>query len=233
VAFDPGCPELMISSEPLDLARFNAIVIGCGLGFSEKARERFAQVLATEASVIIDADALTWLARDEELKAMVLARKGQTVITPHPKEAAAILKTDVDTVNADRVLSARELALETGAIAVLKGTGTVVSLRSSRAWINPTGSACLATAGTGDVLSGMLGAFFAQGFDMVSATLAAVWLHGEAVRARNTGVLASDVIIRAAHALEVMRWGGEPAEFTDPYEKAEYELEDDEADAEE
>lgn len=105
----------------------------------------------------------------------------------------------------DRVAAARELAVQTGAIVVLKGPGTVTTLRSSRAWINPTGSAMLATAGTGDVLAGMIGAMFAQKFDMVEATLSAVWLHGRAVEGIEAGVTASSVARLAADLLDRMR----------------------------
>ena len=226
-SFDPMCPELMVTDEPVDLSQADAIVIGCGLGFSDKAKERFKAAIAAKCPLIIDADALTLMSQDLELEDAVLSRKQHTVITPHPGEAARILKRSVEEIQADRVTSAIELSLQTGAISVLKGTGTVVALRSSRTWINPTGNACLATAGSGDVLAGMLGAFFAQRFDLVSATLGAVWLHGESVRARNTGILASDIYERSARALEVLRWGGNPDDLIDPYDEGEFELDED------
>ena len=171
--------------------------------------------------------ALTMISEDQSLEDEVLARKAHTVITPHPGEAARMLHRDVKSIQADRVTSARELSLQTGAITVLKGTGTVVTLRSSRSWINPTGNACLATAGSGDVLAGMIGSFFAQKFDLVSATLGAVWLHGEAVRARNTGIVAMDICDRAARALEILRWGGNPDDLVDPYDESEFILDED------
>ena len=87
----------------------------------------------------------------------------------------------------------------------MKGAGSVITLRSSRTWINPTGNAMLATAGSGDVLSGMLGAFFAQGYDLVSATLAAVYLHGKASEEYAAGFTASDIAPAAAAALNTMR----------------------------
>ena len=84
-------------------------------------------------------------------------------------------------------------------------SGSVITLRSSRTWINPTGNAMLATAGSGDVLSGMLGAFFAQGYDLVSATLAAVYLHGKASEEYAAGFTASDIAPAAAAILNTMR----------------------------
>ena len=73
----------------------------------------------------------------------------------------------------------------------------------------------------------MIASFFAQKFDMVSATLGAVWLHGEAVRARNTGIVAMDVAERAARALEILRWGGNPDDLIDPYDESEFVLDED------
>ena len=226
-SFDPMCPELMVTDEPVDLSTADAIVIGCGMGFSEEAKARLIAAIETNVPVIIDADALTMIANDQELEDMGLSRRQHTVLTPHPGEAARILKRTIAEIQADRLTTAREISIQTGAITVLKGTGTVVSLRSSRAWVNPTGNACLATAGAGDVLAGMIGSFFAQKFDMVSATLGGVWLHGESVRARNSGILASDIIDRAARAMEVLRWGGNPDDMVDPYEEGEFELDED------
>ena len=225
--YDPAQPELMITDEPVDFNDFDVIVIGCGMGMSEKAKERLLTAVRTNVPLIIDADALTMISQDQSLEDEVLARKAHTVITPHPGEAARMLHRDVKSIQDDRVTSARELSLQTGAITVLKGTGTVVTMRSSRSWINPTGNACLATAGSGDVLAGMIGAFFAQKFDIVSATLGAVWLHGEAVRARNTGIVAMDICERAARALEILRWGGNPDDLVDPYDESEFILDED------
>ena len=225
--YDPMQPELMITDEPVDFSDADAIVIGCGMGFSQKAKDRLIAAVRSNVPLIIDADALTMISEDQSLEDEVLARKAHTVITPHPGEAARMLHRDVKSIQADRVTSARELSLQTGAITVLKGTGTVVTLRSSRSWINPTGNACLATAGSGDVLAGMIGSFFAQKFDLVSATLGAVWLHGEAVRARNTGIVAMDICDRAARALEILRWGGNPDDLVDPYDESEFILDED------
>ena len=219
-AYDPLQPELMITNDEVDLSTADVIVIGCGMGFSERAKKRLSDAIDTNVPIIIDADALTLISEDQSLEDRLLERRAHTVMTPHPGEAARLLHREVKEIQADRVTSARELSLQTGAIVVLKGTGTVVSLRSSRTWINPTGNACLATAGSGDVLAGMIGALFAQKFDMVSATLGAVWLHGESVRARNTGIVAMDIADRAARALVILRWGGNPDDLIDPYDES-------------
>lgn len=210
-SLDPCCPELMVTHNSFDLTSTSCNIVGCGIGFSDKARSRIEAALDAPVPLILDADALRILADNPEMQEKILGRTAHTVITPHPGEAAAILKRSTAEINADRLACARELALQTGAISVLKGIGTVIALRSSRTWINPTGNACLATAGSGDVLSGLLGGIFAQGFDMVAATLGAVWLHGAAVEGRLAGVLAGDVGRAAAQKLEAMRRENIPA----------------------
>ena len=203
-AFDPLQPELMVTDKA-DLSLADTIVVGCGMGFSEKAKQRFKDAIACNVPLIIDADALRMLAEAQALQDSVLARKAHTVITPHPGEAAAIIHSTVEKVNADRINASRELAVQTGCVSILKGAGSVVSLRSSRTWINPTGNAMLATAGSGDVLAGMLAAMFAQKYDLVSATLSAVWLHGEAVKNRAAGVTAGTIAKNAAERVEGLR----------------------------
>lgn len=204
-AFDTIYPELMVSAGEIDLTQTDCNVVGCGMGFSAKARKRLEDAIASPVPLIVDADALRMIADDVTLQDKLLARKAHTVITPHPGEAAAIIHSTVEKVQADRIGAARELAVQTGAISILKGAGSVVTLRSSRTWINPMGNAMLATAGSGDVLSGMLGAFFAQGLDLVTSTLAAVWLHGKAVEEYAAGVTASDIAPAAAQILNTMR----------------------------
>lgn len=204
-AFDTIYPELMVSAGEIDLTQTDCNVVGCGMGFSAKARKRLEDAIASPVPLIVDADALRMIADDVTLQDKLLARKAHTVITPHPGEAAAIIHSTVEKVQADRIGAARELAVQTGAISILKGAGSVVTLRSSRTWINPTGNAMLATAGSGDVLSGMLGAFFAQGLDLVTSTLAAVWLHGKTVEEYAAGVTASDIAPAAAQILNTMR----------------------------
>jgi len=204
-AVDILAPELMFASTPVDLTATNCNVVGCGLGFSAKARKRFEDAIEADVPLVIDADSLRMLAADVKLQDAVLARRAHTVLTPHPAEAASLLRRPLEKVVSDRIGAARELAIQTGAITVLKGAGTVIALRSSRTWINPSANGVLATAGAGDVLSGMLGAFFAQDFDLVTATLAAVWLHGEGVSSRLAGVTASDIAPAAATLFEQLR----------------------------
>ena len=186
-------PEIMFATKPVNLEDFDAIVLGCGLGTSAEAKARVIEALNCQKPLILDADALNIIAADIKLQDMVLARHAPTVLTPHPGEAARLLRRDTAGVTADRVAACRELAVQTGAIVVLKGAGTVISMRSSRTWINPTGSPMLATGGSGDVLAGMIGAMFAQGYDMVESVLAAVYFHGLSAEGLEAGFTAGEI----------------------------------------
>ena len=186
-------PEIMFATKPVNLEDFDAIVLGCGLGTSAEAKARVIEALNCQKPLILDADALNIIAADIKLQDMVLARRAPTVLTPHPGEAARLLRRDTAGVTADRVAACRELAVQTGAIVVLKGAGTVISMRSSRTWSNPTGSPMLATGGSGDVLAGMIGAMFAQGYDMVESVLAAVYFHGLSAEGLEAGFTAGEI----------------------------------------
>lgn len=186
-------PEIMFATKPVNLEDFDAIVLGCGLGTSAEAKARVIEALNCQKPLILDADAFNIIAADIKLQDMVLARRAPTVLTPHPGEAARLLRRDTAGVTADRVAACRELAVQTGAIVVLKGAGTVISMRSSRTWINPTGSPMLATGGSGDVLAGMIGAMFAQGYDMVESVLAAVYFHGLSAEGLEAGFTAGEI----------------------------------------
>ena len=134
-------------------------------------------------------------------------RKPPAIITPHPLEAARLLKTDAVSIQQDRIGSAKALARKFNAIAVLKGSGTIIAKPDGQFAVNPTGNPGLATAGTGDVLTGMTGAFLAQGWRPFEAALGAVWLHGKAADsiAENlkgfTGILAGELAPAAREIL--------------------------------
>jgi hydroxyethylthiazole kinase-like uncharacterized protein yjeF len=215
LSVDPGCPELMIRS--LDrLPPVEAAVIGCGLGTSEAARRALRQALGQDTPVVLDADALNLIAADERLRQALIAREAPSVLTPHPAEAGRLLAgVPAIHVIADRIAAAFLLAQQLRSAVVLKGAGTVIVDRPKdreRYWINPTGGPALATAGTGDALSGMIGALIAQRFDTLTSTLAAVWLHGRAAQGHGAdiGLLASEVPLLAVRELARLR-GGEPS----------------------
>jgi len=205
---DPVQPELMFRPHA-SIPDPECVVVGCGLGVDGAARSAFAWSLARPRGLVIDADALNLLAAEPALQTALRGRAAPSVLTPHPLEAARLLKIPAHDVQRDRLGAARTLAVESRAIVVLKGAGTVIAAPDGRTAINPTGSAALATAGTGDVLAGMLGALLAQGFDAWQSVVAAAWLHGAAVRgAGDVGLVAGDLAPRAAAALQALREGG-------------------------
>jgi hydroxyethylthiazole kinase-like uncharacterized protein yjeF len=202
---DPVQPELMFRPYA-SLGEVECTVAGCGLGTDAAARTALAWALARPHALVVDADGLNLLAADANLRPALQQRTAASVLTPHPLEAARLLGIAPHDVQADRVGAARRLARELDAIVVLKGAGSVIAEPGGRAAINPTGSAALATAGTGDVLAGLLGALLAQRFDPWQCALAAVWLHGAAVAGLgDVGVVAGDVAPRAAEALRALR----------------------------
>ena len=184
---DPLMPEaMMASAAELINSDCHALVIGCGLGVSGAAVRVLKSALKREVAVVIDADALNLIAQSAELATLVQRRKSPTVITPHPAEAARLLGCSTADVQLDRYKAAHDLARGYRCIAVLKGAGTVIS-DGTETTVNGTGNPLLATAGTGDVLAGMIGALLAQGNDAATAARLGVCMHGaaaDALRAR-------------------------------------------------
>lgn len=204
---DPHAPELMLRNLPQMDAPGSIAVVGCGLGVDSMGRAALAAALSRSEPCVIDADALNLIASDPRLRDQARSRTaGTTVLTPHPLEAARLLGTTGAAVQADRLQAARALARAFNAWIVLKGAGTIIS-GEHRTWVNPTGSAALATAGSGDVLAGIIGALLAQSMDARCATLAAVWLHGRAADdfGADVGLVADEIAPRAAAALARVR----------------------------
>ena len=130
-----------------------------------------------QKSLVIDADGLNALVGALHL----LPKRGrEVVLTPHPGEAARLLNTTTDAVQQNRLGAARELARQTKATVVLKGARTVVATPAGEVWINPTGNPGMATGGMGDVLTGMIAGFIAEGVPPLRAAIAATYLHGYA-----------------------------------------------------
>lgn len=206
---DPVAPELMFSSTPLDFSRFTAAVIGPGLGQSAAAKARLEAALASNIPLVLDADALNLIAGDKALLTTLLHHTVATVLTPHEAEGARLLKVTPQIIQSDRVNAVRDIALQTGAITVLKGPGTLIAMRSSRTWLSPYATASLATAGSGDVLSGMIASFLGQRYDTVESVLGAVMLHGYAGKERVAGLTASEITSLAVEPLETYRRANE------------------------
>jgi len=162
------------------LDRFNAVVIGPGLGTDGGAQALVRHVLENfRGRIVLDADGLNTLA---ELRSDGYRIRDEIalVITPHPGEAARLLDWTVAEVQRDRSAAVKSLAARYNAIAVLKGAGTLVCDAQPVPWLNLTGNPGMASAGMGDVLAGMIGALLAQGLDPMLAVKLAVWAHGTA-----------------------------------------------------
>ena len=176
---DPQQPELMLRR--FAALELQGLTVVCGCGGGEAVGSVLRDVITHAARLVLDADALNLIARDAALHALVVARgqHGQpTVLTPHPLEAARLLGLTTAEVQADRLDAAQQLAAQFNCVAVLKGSGTVVSAADRVPAINPTGNGLLATAGTGDVLAGMVGARLAAGASALRAASEAVYAHG-------------------------------------------------------
>lgn len=178
--YDSAQPELMCRlARDLDLST-RTLVVGPGLGTSPAAIDALTRALNTTRPLVLDADALNLIAANPGLQQMLPARNGMAVMTPHPLEAARLLGTTSAAIQADRLAAARKIADRFGAVAILKGSGTVIARPDGTVVINTTGNPGLATAGTGDVLAGICGALLAQRWPQWEAALAATWLHGHA-----------------------------------------------------
>ena len=193
-----GRPELMVAAvtSPAELApllaRATAVAIGPGLGQAPWGQELLSPVLASGKPLVLDADALNWLARAR-------IRREDWVLTPHPGEAARLLSCSPAEVQADRFNAAHRLRDEFGGTLVLKGAGTLVMGAGRRPLgVCSQGNPGMASGGSGDVLTGMVAAFLARGLVAEDAAEVAVCLHAAAgdaaARAGEQGMLASDLI---------------------------------------
>lgn len=199
-------PEVVVTGLPddgagvLDAGRVQAWVIGPGIGTDDVAESLVQQVLSADVPVIADADALTVIGRNKQLLAR---RAAPTVLTPHAGELARLLGLD-DAARADiearRLHYARTAAADLGVTVLLKGSTTVVCTPVGLTRVNPTGTPWLASAGSGDVLSGMTGALLASGLSAIDAASCAAYLHGSAARyaasvhGTDAPIVAEDVI---------------------------------------
>jgi ADP-dependent NAD(P)H-hydrate dehydratase / NAD(P)H-hydrate epimerase len=180
--------------------RVQAWAAGPGVGTDAIAQGLLAEVLASDLPVLVDADGLTVLSERPEL----LPRRAPTLITPHAGELARLLRADRADIEARRLHYARLAAAQLGVTVLLKGSTTVIARPSDAepVLVNSTGSSWLATAGSGDVLSGLAGGLLAQGVEPAFAAAAAAYLHGLAARlaARDAPIGASDLFgaVRAA-----------------------------------
>jgi hydroxyethylthiazole kinase-like uncharacterized protein yjeF len=198
-------PEAIVTSgRPADAGRVQAWVAGPGMGTDDDARSVLAEVLATDLPVVVDADGLTLVAGQPEL---VRERTAPTVLTPHDREFARVFGGEV---GADRVGAARRGAAALGCTVLLKGDATVVAGSEGDAYVNGTGTSWLATAGTGDVLAGILGALLATGLPAVEAAAVAAHVHGRAgqLAAERGPLIAGDLVRVLPDTVGRLRRGG-------------------------
>jgi NAD(P)H-hydrate epimerase len=204
----PLVPEAMVwgISEPealqplLEGASF--CIIGPGLGESSWAKKLFLAAISSQLPMVIDASALRLLAQYPQLD-------DNWILTPHPGEAASLLACSNQEIQDDRLQSATLIQQKYGGIIVLKGVGTVIQTFEKNAFICPKGNPGMASAGMGDVLSGIIAGLCAQGVSLSEAAMLGVWLHAEAAdtiarEQGERGLLASDLLNRLPKILNQM-----------------------------
>jgi ADP-dependent NAD(P)H-hydrate dehydratase / NAD(P)H-hydrate epimerase len=179
--------------------RFNAVAIGPGAGVGEHTREMALTALAGPRSVVLDADALTSFADHAEGLFAALGKNRNAVLTPHSGEFHRLFDKSLENdpaAAASKLAAARAAAAIAGAVVVYKGADTVIAAPDGRAAINANAPPWLATAGTGDVLAGLITGLLAQGMPSFKAAAAAVWIHGEAAAAAGPGMISEDLAPR-------------------------------------
>jgi hydroxyethylthiazole kinase-like uncharacterized protein yjeF len=188
-------PDVLVSETVTLAGRVQAWTVGPGLGTDQHAVASLEAVLSQDVPVLVDADGLNLLVSRREL---LEARSAPTVLTPHDREFARLFGE----VGPDRVGAARRAAASCGAVVLLKGFATVIATPDGRCLVNPTGHPSLATAGSGDVLSGFIGSLLAAGLHPLDAAAVGAYLHGRAARsaAEHGPVTADDLIPRLRHS---------------------------------
>ena len=190
----PGWEDLL-AADP----RRNALVLGPAAGVGDETRERVAAALAAGRHAVLDADALTSFGGDAAALAALVAGRGGgaergVVLTPHDGEFASLFRGMPEVLRpASKLERTRAAASAMGAVVVLKGADTVIAAPDGRAAVNANGTPWLATAGSGDVLAGVIGGLLAQSVPAYEAAAAAVWMHAAAGSALGPGLIAEDL----------------------------------------
>ena len=201
IGVDFSTPELMFAP-PGRLAvdaNLTVLAIGPGLGQSRLAVELMELALRQPVALVIDADGLNCLSQRDDLTKACAMRTAPTLLTPHAGEAARLLETSINEIQANREQAARDLAVRFNAQVVLKGAGSVLAGPDGSTSINETGNPALSAPGMGDVLTGMLAAFLAR-LEPWEALQRSVWLHGQAAddavaqHHRQEGLTATELI---------------------------------------
>jgi NAD(P)H-hydrate epimerase len=200
----PETDEISISSEAVkvlkpEIPKVSAVILGPGLSQNDDTVKFVQQILPVIAEsgkgCIVDADGLNSISQDTS---EFPKSAGNFVLTPHPKELSRLMQKSVEDIQKDRIASVKEAADKFGCAVVLKGSRTVVASEDGTVFINPTGNSGMATAGAGDVLSGIIGGLLAQGMKPFEAAVAGVYIHGvagdiAAAELGETGIIAGDI----------------------------------------
>lgn len=181
-AVDPGHPELMLHSWRQLPERVSVLALGPGLGTGAEAAALLHAALGQALPAVLDADALNLIAANADLQTALRDRTAISVLTPHPAEAGRLLGCDTAQVQRDRLAAALELATRYQATVVLKGCGSIIATSDGQRFINQSGNAGMASAGMGDVLTGIISGLLAQDWPAQEALIAAVHLHGAAAQ---------------------------------------------------
>jgi len=181
-ALDMQMAELMVdkASAVLKSAKTDILVVGCGMGTSLAAHKLLYNALRLDVATVLDADALNILSLRPDLRSMLVSRKAPVIVTPHPGEAARLLASSIEDIQANRSNAASSLSKRFHCNAVLKGKDSICATSDGKLHINKTGNPSMSSAGMGDVLSGIIAAFLAQGLSADQALLLGVHLHGAA-----------------------------------------------------
>lgn len=203
---DPVQPELMLrtADEVLKLGHLSCLAVGPGLGQMPDAAFYLGVALESPLPLVLDADALNLVAMDTRLAALLDKRKTPALLTPHPAEAARLLAITTREVQDDRIEAARTLAGRYGSLVALKGAGTVCAAPDGTWHVNTSGNPGMASAGMGDILTGMIAALLAQGTEPRTALHAGVHLHGAAAD-RAVATHSGPIGLTATETIEVAR----------------------------
>lgn len=177
----PEVMSLAVEKSFFSKTESGVLVLGPGMGLGESKWAVLSSALLGTFALVLDGDALTLISENtQEATALLSARKEITSLTPHPKEASRLLNTSVEKIQADRYKSVKEIASRFNGLCLLKGKGTLVCDQKGRVVVITQGTPALAKAGSGDILSGIIGSLLAQKMDPFDAITSAAYLHGRA-----------------------------------------------------
>lgn len=188
--------------------KMDCLVLGPGMGVDKERVELIKNILRyTDKPIVLDADGINCVSKDKDA---LLLRKYPIVITPHPAELARLLERSVEEIQSNRIEYCRYTSKTYNAVTVLKGSNTVISSPNGDIFINTTGNPGMATAGSGDVLSGMIGSLIGQKIEPLNATIAAVFLHGlsgdiGAKEKGEYGLIAGDIVENIPYAIKYVK----------------------------